>query len=189
MVSLESIKDYIQGLNHKEVVRILFAYVFFFMLLIAFLLYYHFTLISELEQKTRLLNKARQDVQIILTEYDHIKNKKQEVDLLLAKDKNFYLQKYYQDTISGLNIANQSSSNLVSQTWPNGYIEESVQVNFSQITMKQLCEFLQALQTSPRVFVKSLDILKGNIEKRINVNMSIATLKPVPVIEKTSSIK
>ena len=53
--------------------------------------------------------------------------------------------------------------------------------------MKQLCEFLQALQAKPRISVKNLDIVKSNVEKKINANMSIATLKPV--IEKTSSTK
>ncbi len=189
MVSLESVKDYIQGLNSKEVVRILYAYIITFMLLVGFLLYRHFNMIADAEQKNKLLNKARQDIQMILTEYDHIKSKKSEVDLLLAKDKNFYIQKYYQDALTELNITNQSSSNLVSQTWPNGYIEESVQINLSQVTMKQLCEFLQHLQATPRVFVKNLDILKGNVDKKINVNMSIATLKPESIIEKTSSTK
>lgn len=187
MVNLASIKDYIQGLNSKEIIRLLCAYVILFMLLVGFLLYRHFNAIVQAEQKTKLLNKARQEVQIILTEYDHIKNKKNEVDLLLVKDKNFYIQKFCQETLSSLNITNPSPLSLVSQTWPNGYIEESVQINLSQITMKQICEFLKALQATPLVFVKNLDIVKGSVEKKINVSMSVATLKPV--VEKTSSIK
>lgn len=179
MISLESMKDYIQGLNYKEFVRLLCAYILLFMILIAFFLHRHFNAISDIEQKTKLLNKARQEVQLILTEYDHIKSKKSEVDALLAKDKNFYIQKYYQDTIATLNISNQTASNLISQTWPNGYIEDSVQINLSAITMKELCEFLEAIQANTRVFVKNLDIVKGSVDKKINVNMSIATLKPV----------
>jgi type II secretory pathway component PulM len=189
MVNLDSIKDYIQGLSYKEVTRILYGYIILFMIVVGFLLYRHFNAISDAEKKMKLLNKGRQDIQIILTEYAHIKNKKNEVDLLLGKDKNFYIQKYYQDALTESNITNQSSSNLVSQTWPNGYIEESVQINLSQITMKQLCEFLQILQKNPRVFLKNLDILKGSVDKKINVNMSIATLKTEQIIEKTSSTK
>ena len=187
MASLESVKDYIQGLNHKEVLRILCVYVVAFMLLVGFFLYRHFDGLAEVEQKTKLLNKARQDVQIILTEYDHIKNKKKEVDQLLTEDKNFYLLKFYQDTITELKIESQASPSLVSGAGPTGYTEESLQVNLTQITMKQLCEFLQALQAKPRISVKNLDIVKSNVEKKINANMSIATLKPV--IEKTSSTK
>lgn len=187
MASLESVRDYLRGLNQKEIMRILMAYVIGFMFLIGFLLYRHFNAIVDVEQKTKLLNKARQDVQVILTEYATIKNKKNEVDILLSKDKNFYLIKYCQDTLSGLKLTNQSPLSLVSQTWPNGYTEESVQINLSQITMKQVCELLQSLQTTPRVFIKNLDIVKSNVEKKINVNMSVATLKPV--IDKTSSTK
>ncbi len=187
MVTLESIKDYIQGLNQKEFVRILLVYFVGFMLLVGFLLYRHVNIIRDAEQKIKLLNKARQEVQTVLTEYDMIKNKKNEVDILLAKDKNFYLVKYCQDTLSTLHITSSSPLNLISQIWPNGYTEESVQINLTQITMKQLCELLQALQATPRVFVKNLDILKGSVEKKINVNMSVATLKPI--IEKTSGTK
>ena len=187
MASLESFKDYIQGLNQKEVMRIVFTYIIGCVFLVGFLLYRHFNAIADVEQKTKLLNKARQEVQAILTEYDAIKNKKNEVDVLLAKDKNFYLVKYCQDTLGNLKITSSSPLALVSQTWPNGYTEESVQINVSQITMKQVCELLEALQTSSRVFVKNLDIVKGSVEKKINVNMSVATLKPV--VEKTSSTK
>ncbi len=83
-------------------------------------------------------------------------------------------------------MTSSSPLSLVSQVWPNGYTEESVQINISLVTMKQLCELLQALQTTPRVFVKNLDIVKAS-EKKININMSVATLKQV--IDKTSSTK
>ena len=125
------------------------------------------------------MNKARRDIQGILTDYEQMKNKKNEVDLILMKDKNFYIKKYYQDTIKELNISNESSSNLMTQTWPNGYDEESLQINFLHMSMKQLCEFLQSLQTNPRVFVKDLDITKGSVAKKINASLTIATLKPV----------
>ncbi len=187
MTSLESIKDYIHGLNDKEMLRIIVAYIVAFMLIIGLLLYRHFNMIADMQQKTKVLNKARQDIQVILTEYNHVKNQKNNVDILLAKDKNFYLQKYYQDTINNLNITNQSSSNLVSGVGPAGYNEESLQINFTQVTMQQLCEFLQALQATPRVFVKNLDIIKVNVDKKINVNISLATLKPIA--EKTTSTR
>jgi len=177
MISLESIKDYIQSLNYKEFIQLIAVYFFVIFFGIAFLIYHHFQAISDMEQKTKVLNKARQDIQMILTEYNHIQTKKNEVDALLQKDKSFYLQKYYQDTVASVNISNQTASNLITQTWSNGYSEESLQINFSQITMKQLCEFLQAVKGNERVFVKNVDIVKSNVDKKINVTLSIATLK------------
>lgn len=179
MLSLNSVKDYIQGLSRKEILRILFGYAVGFLLLVTFLLYRHFIAITDIEQKTKILNKARRDIQTILTEYDHIKSKKSEVDDMLTKDKNFYLVKYYQDTVRATSIMSETSSALITQPGPTGYTEESLQINFTQITMKQLCEFLETLQTTRRIFVKNLDILKGGVDKKINVNMSIATLKPI----------
>jgi type II secretory pathway component PulM len=177
MISLESIKDYITGLNFKETIQVIGVYLIIFIGIIIFFIMRHVNLLSDAEQKMKALNKARQEIQAVLKEYEHIKNKKNEVDQLLLKDKSFYIQKYYQDTIQSLNISTQSTSNLVSQAGPAGYIEESLQINLSTVTMKQLCEFLQALQTTPRVFVKNLDISKAP-DKKINVSISIATLKP-----------
>lgn len=179
MMSLESLKDYIQSLNQKEIIRVISAYSILYMILIGILLYRHHSMITDMHNKIHLLNKARKDIQSIVTEYEHIKSKQNDVDQLLAKDKNFYLQKYYQETIASVNITNQTVSNLISQTWPNGYTEESLQINVLQITMQKLCEFLQALQGNSRVFVKNLDITKANVPKKINVTLSIATLKPV----------
>jgi len=179
MASLESLKDYLQGLSHKEVLRIISLYAIIFMALVGFFLFRHFNTIAELDEKTRLLNKARGQIQQVLTSYEHIKNKKKEVDKLLAEDKNFYLQKYYQDTIAGLNISNPVASTLQSSAGPAGYTEDSLQITLSQISMKQLCDFLQALQSKQRVFVRNVDITKANVDKKINVNMSIATLKPI----------
>ena len=179
MFNLESLQDYIQGLNYKAFVRMIFIYIISFIGVVFLLLYRHHYAVVHAEQKIKSLNKSRQKIQEILTEYDHIKNKKNEVDILLAKDKNFYLQKYYQDAIKDLKIISQNAPQLVSAQGPSGYVEESLQINFAQISMKQLCEFLQALQLTPRVFVKNLDIMKANIDQKINVSLSLATLKPI----------
>jgi type II secretory pathway component PulM len=187
MITFESIQDYIASLQEKEILRGIAAYFLLFGMLVGFLLYRHNSALADAQQKTRLLNKARQQVQTMLTEYDTIKNKKAEVDEKLTKDKNFYLVKFYQDTIAAVKITSQNNPNLVSGTGPAGYSEESLQVNFTQITMQKLCEFLQALQATPRVTVKNLEISKGNVEKKINVSMSLATLKPT--VDKINSTK
>lgn len=180
MFDIQSVKDYLYSLNQKESIRLMAAFFMCCVCIIGFLLFRHTSLLHEIEQKTKVLQKARRDVQTILTEYEQMKNKKTEVDLILMKDKNFYIKKYYQDTIKELQITNESSSNLMTQSWPNGYEEESLQINFSQMSMKQLCEFLQALQSNQRVFVKDLDITKGSsMTKKINATLTIATLKPV----------
>jgi len=179
MFNIESVYDYVQGLNYKEMIRLQLTYFIGFFLIVSLLIYRNFNLLAEAQQKTKILNKARRDVQVILTEYDHTKKKMHEVDILLTKDKNFYIQKYYKDTVDTLDIMNQKASNLVSQTWPNGYIEESLPINFTAINMKQLCNFLEAIQENTRVFIKKLDISKSPVDKKINVSLVIATLQLV----------
>jgi len=179
MFDLESMQDYFYGLNHKEMLRIIGAYFVCFSSLVIFLFFRHVSLLREIELKSKNLNKSRQNIQVVFTEYDNLKNRKVEVDQILMKDKNFYLVKYYQDKIKSSSIMNKTSSSLVVQPGPNGYDEESLQISFNQISMKQLCEFLQELQENQRVFVKKLDITKGAAPKKINVSLTIATFKLV----------
>jgi len=178
MLSLESIQDYLHGLNQKEMMRVVAAFFICFSFIISFLLFRHFNTLHEIEQKTKILNKARQEIQLILTQYDQVKSKKEEVDHILMTDKNFYLVKYYQDTIQASSIVNKTVSNLMTQPGPSGYDEESLQINFTQITMKQLSEFLQNIQNNNRVAIKNLNIIKSPVPKKINAGLAIATLKP-----------
>jgi len=187
MITLEAIQDYLAGLSKKEIMRGIAGYLICFMALVGFLLYRHNYALADAQQKTRQLNKARQQIQDIITQYDTIKSKKAEVDEKLTNDQTFYLVKFYQDTLASANISGQTTPNLVTGTGPAGYSEESLPLNFSQITMQQLCEFLQALQATPRVAVKNLEISKGSTEKKINVTMTLATLRPT--IDKISSTK
>ncbi len=187
MFRLDTIKDFIINLNYQETLRLIIGYIVAFTLLLVFLLYRHFDALEQAQQKMKLLNKARNQIQQLLTEYDTIKHSKAEIDEKLIKDKDFYLVKFYQDTLAAVKIANQTAPHLVSGQGPAGYTEESLQVLLNQITMKQLCEFLQALQATPRVSVNNLDIIKANVDKKINVSMSLATLKPT--VEKVGSIK
>lgn len=187
MISLEFIQDYIASLHQKEFNRVMIGYFTLSFIGVIFLLFRHHNLLNEAEQKFKTLNKARAQVQVILTEYDRIKTKKTEVDDQLTKDTTFYLVKFYQDLIASVNITSQNNPNLMSGVGPAGYTEESLQINFTQITMQKLCEFLEALQATPRVTVKNLEISKGSAEKKINVSMSLATLKPT--VDKISSNK
>ena len=57
-----------------------------------------------------------------------------------------------------------------------GYAEESLNVHLSQITTKQLCTLLQDIENESRVYIKFVDITKKDATKKINAEMTIATL-------------
>ena len=178
MFGLENIRDFIKGLDQKEMARNQYIYIGCFTLLVSFLIFRHIDLRNKYDKKMNALSQSRKTIQKVLTEYGNVKNQKIEVDALLKKDKSFYIQKYFQDVVKSLQITRQSTASLVSQTLPNGYIEESLQINLAQINMKQLCDLLQKIETTSRVYAKSLDISKGTINKTMSVSMVIATLKP-----------
>lgn len=187
MINLDTIKDFFTSLSSVQILQCMGAYFFCFLLMIAFLLYRHETLMIGALQKAKQLNAARSSIQDILTEYNALKTNKADVDDKLIKDKNFYLVKFYQDTISAVGITGQVEPSLTTGQGPMGYTEESLQLIFAKITMQQLSKFLELLQSTPRVTIKNLEISKGNVDKKINVSMALATLKPI--IDKTSSTK
>lgn len=179
MFGLYTIRNFIRGLDRKELMKYAYVYVGCFIATVAFLLFRHVNTCNDLVRQINQTNRARKDLQVIMTEYGKVKQQKEQVDALLKKDKSFYLQKYFQELLQTLKITQKPSTSLVSQNLPNGYVEESLQIRFSSLTMQQLCEFLQKLEETPRVYAKKLDISSKGVQSRsIAVSMVIATLKP-----------
>lgn len=179
MFGFDSVINFFRNIDQKDLRRYVYMYVACFMLLIGLIVYRYVTQIGEYENKMKQLNRARRNLQGIMTDYNQVKQQKDQVDQILKKDKNFYLQKFFQDLIKELKINQKATTNLISQKLQNGYIEESLQIRFNSLTMQQLCQFLEKLETSQRVYAKKLDITSKGVQSRsISVSFAIATLKP-----------
>lgn len=131
------------------------------------------------QQNLASLNKVRSVIQQYLTDYQVVRNQKDDVDAMLKKDKGFYIQKYFEDVVQSLMITQKSTSSLVATDLANGYTEESLQVKISLITTDVLVTFLQKIKETPRVYIKNLSIIaSGGVTRTIQASMTLATLKP-----------
>ena len=170
--------DFIRGLDKKEFIFYTFLYLGLCLILVFGIMIRHVYLIQDVKNKIEQLNEARKKVQISLTDFAQVVQQRNNVDALLKKDKNFYLQKFFQElvlrpTIMLKNVSDKPSTKKLE----NGYTEESLAITLTAITTQQLCVLLKAIEEEERIYIKFIDISKP-VAKKITVAMVIATLIP-----------
>lgn len=178
MIIIDSFRDFIRGLDKKEFRFYATLYVIICALFVGGIVVRHMYLVQDAQEKLKQLNSARTSVQKIVTNFSQVAQQRAKVDDLLKKDKNFYIQKYFQDLAQKINVFKHSTDKPAKQRLENGYTEENLSINLTQITTKQLCELLQDIENESRIYIKFVDITKMASTKKINVTMSIATLLP-----------
>lgn len=174
---LNSVRDHISSFQQKEVFRFCIVYLVICIGVEIGLVVQYVYLQQEMQAKIVQLNKSRQALQAILTHYQVVQQQKNKVDLALKQNKTFNIQKFYQDLAQKYNVTGQSSVSFKRQKLPNGYFEESLLITVSQIDMKTLCELLFDIEQESIVYTVSVDITKATVPKKINMTVSIATLR------------
>lgn len=177
MLFLDSIKDFIRNLNRQEMIRYATLYITFCFICMIGILIYHVTHNQNLAAKIKQLNKSRTTVQQIFTEFQSVQDQKNKIDDILKKNKNFKIQKFFQDIVSQQGLSAQVTFRFSQEKLPNGYIQESLSVNCTSISTKQLCELIVAIEKQPLVYITFVDITHVIHTKKINVTMMIATLR------------
>lgn len=177
MKFLSILQDKLASFEKKEIVRFGFLYLAGCAFLIIGIIGYHIYSQQEMKSKTTLLNKSRSAIQSIFTQYQVVKQQQNKVDEALKQNKNFNIIRFFQDMIQKKNLTSQTTTKSSQQKLPNGYIEESLQVTVNQIDTKTMCELLLDIQQEPIVYIVSIDVTKQNFAKKINLSMTIATLR------------
>lgn len=177
MLIFDSIRDFIRNLDRKEMTRWGALYVGVCVTLIILIFARHIMNSNDLSQKIIQLNKSRSTVQQIFTTFQVVQEQKNKVDEILKKNKNFYIQKFFQDLLNQQHLSSQVTSRFATEKLPNGYIQESLAVNCASITTQQLCELIIAVQQQPLVYITFVDINHMVHAKKINVTMTVATLR------------
>lgn len=177
MIGIDSLRDFVRGLDKKELKLYGALYMGVCAFIVAGIMVRHVYLVREAKDKIKQLNQARAKVQGVLTDFGQVAQQRNKIDALLKKDKNFYLQKFFQELTQKLGIAKEATEKPSTQKLENGYTEESLNINLLRITTQQLCELLQGIEKEERIYIKNIDITK-TVAKKINVIMVIATLIP-----------
>ena len=177
MMLIDSFRDFIRGFDKKEFKLYAGLYMGACVFLVVGILVRHIYLIRDAKEKMKQLNHARTEVQKVLTDFGQVAEQRTKIDVLLKKDKNFYIQKFFQDLSQRLAITKDANDKASTQKLENGYTEESLNINLARVTTQQLCELLQGIEKEERIYIKNIEITKA-VAKKINVTMVIATLIP-----------
>jgi len=174
---LDSIKERIASFERKEIFRFCLIYLAVCVIVVIGILVRHVYILQGLQTKMSALNKSRSSVQAILTKYQVVQQQKNKVEAALKQNKTFNIQKFYQDLAQKYGVTAQSSVRFNRQKLPNGYFEESLQITINQIDSKMMCEIMLDIEQEPIVYTIGVDITKISNAKKINLTMSIATLR------------
>ena len=178
MEFLRPLKEVILSRTNKELLLWIYGYLGLVIFIVGLYLFLHMRSVEEMNVQYQGINKSRKRLQVVLSEYQTVKQQQLQVDDIVKKDKNFYLKKYYQDLIAAVGIIASGDATISDQKLENGYSLELLQAKFAAITTQKLVEFLQKIEESARVYVKTIDITKGMQPNTIAVVLVLATIKP-----------
>lgn len=176
MIILDQIHNFIRNLDRREVVRWGSAYIALVVFIVVIIVVRHVMVLKDIKTKMVLLNKSRTAVQEILTKFQSVEQQKNKVVEALNRDKKFNIQIFFKELGTKLPAARSVVPKFARKKLANGYMEESLTLDFSQIDTKQLCELLQDIENESLVYVIFVDIVRASHARKFNVSMSIATL-------------
>lgn len=171
----------IEGLERKDFYKyliIVLAVVFF---LVGFFVFRFYRNMSALRIRIDDVNEIREEkVRSILKRMDSVERQRKQVNDILAKEKDFLIAGYFDDLLSQQRLVdNRTEESTSIIELGNDYREVVLRARFVGMTMKQLCELLDAIEKKERVYAKSLEIIRSTkTPETIDVNMTIATLQP-----------
>jgi hypothetical protein len=176
MKIFELLQQRLESFERKELYRFSMIYLGVCVVAAIAIVGYYIYAIQDIKSKIVLLNKTRSSVQSVLTQYQVVKRQKNKVDQALKENKNFNILKFFNDLLQKYHIAAPHKFNK--QKLPNGYQEETVQMNISNIDTKTMSEILSEIEQQSILYINSVDISKQNFAKKISLTLSVSTLRP-----------
>lgn len=177
MMLFDPIRDFVRNLDRKEFTFWGSVYCGATALCIVIIIVRHVMVSGDIAQRTIQLNKSRTALQEIFTKYQVVAQQKNKVDVALKNNKSFNIQQFLQNLIVKYNLSSQVTSRFAQEKLPNGYFQESVVMSCTQITTEQLCELIVSIEQETLAYITFVDITRMAQAKKINVNISIATLR------------
>jgi hypothetical protein len=143
------------------------------------LFYYHNETISGLKRRINRINQQREEIQKILQQNQEVVAQQKEVNEILSQDPQFKIIQYFTDVLNALNIAPLNAKEpVVSEDAVDAqYIEIKLTTGLSGMNTKQLCDLLDKIEKSERIYIKELVITKNTNTASIDVMLVIATLR------------
>lgn len=181
MVFFDTMTTFITGIDRTNWYKYAAIAASIFLSIIAGLLYFYYSSLSDAQARIAELNESRQEVKAILSKATRVQKQRAEINTILEEDPNFKIKQFLQDVMTQLGIvADFAGETRIDHE--NNYQEDIVTYQITGISMKQLTEFLNEIDENKRVFTKELDITKSKrAPHTIDVNITMATMMPKEV--------
>ncbi len=177
MAWFDFIKQYIQNLEKSTFNKILMGIIISVALLFTFSVVRYYWKINGLRKDIRQINRARDTVKEILDQKEAVIQQKKEVDEILETDPDFRIRRFIDDLLAKFNLKATVQSPEVRDIEQGAYEENTINIQFTGIKMKQLVQLLEEAEKEPRIYTKNIEVNKSKkTPKAIDVNITFATL-------------
>lgn len=176
MIFLEKFETTIERFDEKKWYTITGIFLGGIGLLFVLLVFYYFWRASDLKKQIQTINESREEVRTLLTRAQYVQKQRQEVDTMLAAEKDFKLSGEISKVLAKLGLKETMMQD--SRVDREGkYQEVIVELTIDDLNMRQLTEFLNEMGKYRRVYTKKLDIIKSKkTPGMLEVNITLATL-------------
>lgn len=182
MEYFDKLKIQLDTIDEKQFYTYVLGALGVLLLFILLVMFYYFKSASSIKRQLKDLNTIRStQVKQILSKADQIKKQKERLDAILAEDPEFKLTGYLETILSKLNLSERKDISQAPNTVEidDNYTENSLEFTLNDINMKQVVEFLVAVESNRRVYTKKLEITKSKTTPNsLEVHITIATLFP-----------
>jgi len=180
MQILDSLRDKIKYADDKELYQYVGIFSGITCVTFALLLYLHYSRVSWHTGQLKQLNSWRTQTRQILSDAKMVKLQQEEVEEILAKDKDFRIGQAYQAIVRSANL----TSKVVDQSIPttgesiSGKTEVLVTSQLRGLSMKEVTDFLVLIAQVPQLYTKELTIKRTPGRSMVDVDITVATLEP-----------
>lgn len=188
MKFLTTIQTYIDNLDKKEFRNYLLIFFSVLILLLGLILFQYHRSVNSLKSRMTTINKTRSKVRDLVTRYELVKKQQVEVNAILAKEKDFKINQYFEQLLSKLHLTSYKTQDVetVSEEVLDGYTEWTLYAQLNGINTRQMAELLHAIELEERLYTKALEIEQAPQGRTINIKLTIATLEPKAEVAVTS---
>ena len=177
-------KKFLKEFDDKKQLRALYIVLGLIVVIGGFFLYRYSRSISSLKKKMTVVNKARKETQVLLSTNKNVEMQRSKVESMLEKEgKNFKLLDFFNNTLSNLKLVPyRTGKEKISYSNPQGiraskYQEVNLNVQMTNLNMRQVTDLLYELEQSKRVYIKKLEITSSKTNPVVDLSLVIGTLQ------------
>ncbi len=180
MALLTRIREFIKGLDERDLYLYMGGFFGAFLLLFGLIVYFHYSRISRYTADLKRLDTQRTQTRKILTNYKTVNLQQARVEEILAENKNFRIGEAYQSIVNKVRLGTHQQDQPTPTTGEtvSGKTEVLLHTHLDRISMKQLTDLLSEIANVTQMYPKELVIKKTPNAQAVDVDLTIATLEP-----------